>query len=75
MFLPVSFWVDKVCFDNHQKEHNFLDITSFSVDYPNAVKTGILIILIASETLSEDLLNTISRILFSLFLSFSEMEY
>jgi hypothetical protein len=39
----------------------------------NAVKTDILM---ASETLSEDSLNTISRILFSLFLSFfSEMEY
>lgn len=49
---------------------------SFVVDCQNAVKTDILIILIASETFSEDSLNTISRIIFSLFLSFfSEMEY
>jgi len=49
---------------------------SFVVDCQNAVKTDILMILIASATLSEDLLNTISRILFSIFPSFfSEMEY
>jgi len=46
------------------------------VDCQNAVKTDILILLIASATLSEDLLNTICRILFSLFRSFfSQMEY
>jgi len=48
---------------------------SFVVDCPNAFKTDILIILIARETLCEDSLNTISRILFSVFLSFTEMEY
>jgi hypothetical protein len=66
----VSFSVDKVCFDNNQKEHNFLDVMSFVVDCQNVVKTDILIILIASEALSEDSLNIISRI-FSLSFSIS----